>query len=236
MSYLDVASGAVVAQQSSEVRAIFIKKTYLHVALALAGLAMLESLWISLGFGSRAIQILSVSQYSWLIVMALFIGCGFVANRWAHNGASRSMQYAGLGLLVFAWSIVMLPMVEYARLLFPGVLSQAAVITGSLVAALTFIVFTTRKDFSFLGPVVSIGVMVAFGVIVASYFFGFHLGTFFCGVMVLLMAASVLYDTSNIVHHYHEDQYVGASLSLFSSIAMMFYYVVSFLMSFAGGD
>lgn len=69
--------------------------------------------------------------------------------------------------------------------------------------------------------------------IVPGVVFGFELGTFFSVGMVAFAGAAILYDTSNILHHYPEDRYVGASLSLFASVALMFWYV---LMLFMGND
>jgi FtsH-binding integral membrane protein len=49
--------------------------------------------------------------------------------------------------------------------------------------------------------------------------------------MVALAGAAILYDTSNVVHHFPEDRYVGASLQLFSSVALMFWYVLRIFVS-----
>jgi FtsH-binding integral membrane protein len=49
--------------------------------------------------------------------------------------------------------------------------------------------------------------------------------------MVGLAGAAVLYDTSNVLHHFGEDSYVAASLELFASIAMMFWYVLRLFIS-----
>ncbi len=54
--------------------------------------------------------------------------------------------------------------------------------------------------------------------------------------MILLAAGSILYTTSNILHHYRTDQYVAASLSLFAGVALLFWYVLQFLLHFAGDD
>ena len=62
--------------------------------------------------------------------------------------------------------------------------------------------------------------------IVSAVLFGFDLGTWFVVAMIGFAGAAVLYDTSNIMHHYPQDRYVGAAMGLFSSIAMMFYYVL----------
>ncbi len=48
---------------------------------------------------------------------------------------------------------------------------------------------------------------------------------------VAFAGAAILYDTSNVIHHYPSDRYVGAALQLFASVAMMFWYVLRLFMS-----
>ena len=64
---------------------------------------------------------------------------------------------------------------------------------------------------------------------------GFYLlaliGTFFSVAMVGFAGAAILYDTSNVLHHYPEDRYVGAALQLFASVALMFFYVLRLFMA-----
>lgn len=235
MSYLDVASGSVVSELPGEAKAGFIRRTYGHLALAIAAFALIEYQLIQMGFGEKAMALLATSKWSWLIVLAAFMGVGMLANKWAHSGASRELQYAGLGLYVVAEAIIFLPLIFMAQAIAPGVLENAALITGALVGGITLVVFTTRKDFSFIAPALKIGGMVALGVIVAAIVFGLELGTFFSGVMILFAGGCVLYTTSNILHTYREDQHVAASLALFASVALMFWYVIQFLMSF-GSD
>ena len=67
--------------------------------------------------------------------------------------------------------------------------------------------------------------------IVAGVVFGFELGTFFSIAMIGLAGGSILYDTSNVLHHFPEDRYVGAALELFASVALMFWYVLRIFMS-----
>jgi len=61
--------------------------------------------------------------------------------------------------------------------------------------------------------------------------FGFQLGMFFSVAMVVLAGAAILYDTSNVLLRYPEDQHVAASLQLFASVALMFWYVLRIFMS-----
>ncbi|MBT8114626.1 MAG: Bax inhibitor-1 family protein [Arenicella sp.] len=232
MSYMNVASGAVVAELPGEAKAGFIRRTYGHLAMAIAAFALLEAQLLKMGFGEQMMAMLATSKWSWLLVLGAFMLVGVVADKWARNGSSREMQYAGLGLFIVAEAIVFLPLIYIAMSFAPDVLPNAALITGSLVAGLTLVVFTTRKDFSFLAPALAIGGVVAMGLIIASIAFGLGLGMFFSAAMIVFAGISVLYTTSNILHVYREDQHVAASLALFASVALMFWYVVQFLMSF----
>jgi hypothetical protein len=150
------------------------------------------------------------------------------------------MQYAGLGIYVVAEAIIFLPLLLIAAhpqfLNQPQIIGQAAIITGALFGGLTLIAFTTKKDFSFLGGILKMGFFVAMGLIVASIFMGFNLGLLFSGAMILLASISILYSTSNIIHHYGTTQYVAAALGLFASVALLFWYVLRILMAFSGRD
>jgi FtsH-binding integral membrane protein len=98
-------------------------------------------------------------------------------------------------------------------------------------AGLTAVAFMTRKDFSFLRGLLMWGGMLALVAIAGGVLFGFELGTWFSVAMIGFAGAAVLYDTSNVLHHYPEDRYVGAALELFASIALMFWYVLRLFMS-----
>ena len=67
--------------------------------------------------------------------------------------------------------------------------------------------------------------------IVCAVIFGFNLGLVFSAAMVLLASGAILYDTSRIMNHYSTDQHVAASLQLFASVALLFWYVLRILMS-----
>jgi FtsH-binding integral membrane protein len=101
---------------------------------------------------------------------------------------------------------------------------------------LTAVVYLTRFDFSFMAPFLAIAGIAALGLIVASIVFGFHLGMLFTVAMIVFACGYILYDTSNVLHHYRIGQHVAAALALFSSVILLFWYVVRlFLISRAGG-
>jgi FtsH-binding integral membrane protein len=121
------------------------------------------------------------------------------------------MQYLGLGLYVVAQAVLFLPLLYLAaRVSSPQVIPTAGLITALVFGGLTMIAFTTRKDFSFLGGILTLGGFVALGVVVASMLFGFSLGVVFADLMIAYAAGAILYNTSNIMHHYRPDQHVAA--------------------------
>ena len=112
-----------------------------------------------------------------------------------------------------------------------AILEQAAVLTLALFVGLSAVVFMTKKDFSFLRSALTIGFVIALGLIIAGTLFGFDLGLWFSVAMVALAAGSILYTTSNMVHKYEEDQYVAAALGLFASLMLLFWYILRIFLS-----
>jgi len=232
VSYLNVSSDAVVSELPGELKAAFIRRTYGHLAGAIAAFAVLEAMLISMGFGEQAMALLATSKWSWLVVLAAYLGVSWLADSWARNGASRELQYAGLGLYIVVKAVIFLPLIYMAEKYASGAIQSAAIITAALVTGITLVVFTTRKDFSFVGPAIKIGGVIAMGMIVSAIAFDFQLGIWFSAIMIVFAAGAVLYTTSNILHVYREDQHVAASLALFSSVALMFWYILRLLMAF----
>lgn len=222
-----------VAQAPPTERAAFIRRTYAHLAGAILAFIALETLLLNSPLAEPLIGIMfGAGSLSWLIVLGAFMGVSYLAHWWANSDTSPTMQYLGLGLYVVAEAIIFLPLLYIASSLAGGsVILQAGVATLGLFLGLTAIVFITRKDFSFLAPILAIGGFVALGVIIASIMFGFTLGTLFAGIMVLFAAGAILYDTSNVLHHYRPTQHVAASLSLFASVALLFWYILRIFMS-----
>jgi FtsH-binding integral membrane protein len=237
MSYTmdSAAYTGTVAQAGQSVRMEFIRKTYHHLALAVFGFVVLEYLLLNSSL-APALTGLMTGGYSWLIVLAAFMGVSWIADKWARSTTSLQMQYAGLGLYVVAEAVIFVPLLYIANAVAPGVIANAAIITGLLFVGLSYVAFTSRKDFTFLGGALKIGSFVALGFIIASIVLGFSLGLFFSLIMIIFASGAILYETSAIIHHYNQHQYVAASLSLFASVALLFWYVIQFLMSLTSSD
>lgn len=223
MNYVQPHSLPGAYRQSVEARARFIMRTYAHLMGAILAFAAIEVFLFSSGI---APAIASTLGGNWLLVLGGFMVVGFLASRAAHSVTSKTAQYLGLGAYVVAQAILFVPLLYIAQSIAPGTIQSAATVTLVGCGGLTAVVFTTKKDFSFLGTIVRWGFVLALVAIVAGLIFGFQLGTFFSVAMVGLAGASVLWDTSNVLHHFPEDRYVGAALQLFASIAVMFWYVL----------
>lgn len=220
---------------SVDARGAFIIKTYVHLVAAIFAFVAIETVIFALGidelFLGMVYGAIGNGRVVWGIVLVLFIASGYAAQKLA-NQDNPTLAYAGLGIEVLSWSVVFIwPLYFAVHYSSPDVLPTAAITTLVVFGGLTGIVFITRKDFSFLKGILGVGALVALAVIVCSLIFGFQLGIFFMGAMVLLASGYVLFYTSNVLHHYRTDQHVAASLALFSSLALLFWYILQLFMS-----
>lgn len=225
-----VESGSVSAFPLSA-RLEFIRKTYAHLAASVGAFVAVCALFYAVGVGEKILTLIGGSQAGWLMVLGAFILVGYIASAMANNSTSVVVPYVGLGLYVWMEALIFSPILFLAARLYPGSITSAAAITILAFVGLTFYVFTTKRDFSFLGTALSAGFMVAIGLIVCGVIFGFSLGIWFSGAMVLLSIGSILFTTSRVLHTFGEHQYVGAALELFAAVALMFWYVLRLLMS-----
>lgn len=233
MNYASYADTVFHAEASE--RAAFIRRTYAHLAMAVLAFIAVE--WMLLQLPIAGAMASAMTGWSWLIVLAVFMGVSWLAERWANSDTSPQIQYLGLGIFVVAEAVIFLPLLYVAsNFSSPDVIPTAALITGFLFTGLTATVFITRKDFSWMRSILTIGGFVALGVIVASIIFGFSLGIIFSAIMVLFASVAILYDTSQVLHHYRTNQHVAASLSLFASVALLFWYVLRIVMSLSSDD
>ena len=223
-----------VATVGVDERLSFIKRTYGHLAGAIGLFIVIEYLLLNSEIGMR--WVIWTLNTSWLLVLGLFIAASWIAEKWARSDTSPTMQYIGLGLFVVAEAFIFAPLLAIATYYAADqyLVHKAAVITLLLFGGLTGTVFFTKKDFSFLRPILAVATLAAFGIIVVSLIWGFALGTLFSAAMVVLAAGFILYDTSQVLAHYRPTQHVAAALALFASIALMFWYVINLLLSLQG--
>jgi FtsH-binding integral membrane protein len=225
----------IVSEAPASDRVAFFKRTYLHVAGAFAAFgALLYAFFVTdvarsimQGFGSI---MGSVGGFGILVVMLMFWGGTYVAQKMAENRTSRPSQYLGLGLYVVLEAIIFVPLIVMVAIKTNGnpgeILIPACAVTAALVVGLTVAVFTMGIDFSFLRVAIVIGSICALGIILVSIFTNSNLGNWFSIIMILLMATVILYQTQVIKDSCETDQHVLAAFILFSAFVTLLFYVI----------
>jgi FtsH-binding integral membrane protein len=221
-------------ERMAEARATFLRRTYAHLAGAILAFVALEAFLLKFVFtdDQAVIGLLGGGHpFGFLLIFGAFIGASMLAQAWARAESSPALQYMGLALYVVAEAIIFVPLLyicqNYSD---PTLIPTAGILTLAVFGGLTLSVFVTKKDHSNLAPILSVGSMIALGVIIAAIIFGFSLGLFFSFAMVALLSGYILYQTSMVLLHFRTDQHVAAALMLFSSVATLFWYILRILM------
>src|SRR5580693_8850811 len=193
-----------VIELDDQSRGRFIARTYNHLFAAICAFTLIEIGLFKSGMAGPIAQ--AMLGTSWLLVLGGFMLLSWLARSVVHKTTSKASQYAALAAYVIGQAIIFVPLLFIADHYAPGAIASAAIITFIAFTVLTLVVFFTRKDFSFLRGILMWGGIIGLTLIVGGVLFGFQLGTFFSVGMVALAGAAILYDTSNVLHHYPEDR------------------------------
>ena len=221
--------GNSVADAAPADRATFIRKTYLLLAVAVLAFIGVEVVLFGSGIAQAIARVVfGAGSIGWLAVLGGFMVISWLSNKWAVSETSTAVQYMGLGVFIVAEAIIFIPLLTIAIYASgdPTVIVKAGIVALGLFAGLTFTVLVTRSDFSWLAPILGIGGFAALGFIVASAIFGFTLGNVFAFIMVAFAGSAILYNTSQVLHNFNTRQHVAAALTLFASVALLFWYIL----------
>ncbi len=228
----NIQSTLPVSTLTEERRVAFYKKTYTHLAMAVLLFVIVETIFFQIPAVINA-ALWFTGGWKWLIMLGGFMFVTNYAEKTAVTNHDKGKQYMALLLYVVAEAFIFIPLILIALSIAQeggtNILYQAAILTLSLFTGLSAVALLTKKDFSFMRSGLTIGFFIALGLMVAGMIFGFNLGLWFSALMVILASGSILYQTSGMVHRYSEDQYVGASLGLFASLMLLFWYILSIL-------
>ncbi|WP_413662363.1 Bax inhibitor-1/YccA family protein [Microbulbifer sp. CNSA002] len=193
-----------------------LRNTYALLAMTVLFSAITAGISMSIGMGRGMSLVCSLGA------LALI---WFVLPRTANSAAGVGVVFAFTGLLGASLG----PMLNH-YLSIPGggqIIMQALGTTAVIFFALSAYVLTTRKDFSFMGGFLAVGLIAVLvcilGVVIAG-FFGIHMPLFsvaLSGVIALLMSGFILYNTSQIING-GETNYLMATASLYLNILNLF--------------
>jgi FtsH-binding integral membrane protein len=213
------------ALAAAEERATFLRKTYL---LLLAGVATFAAtLWAAgnvepvRGWASSLGRLIYGNQLGWLLYMGLFIGGGIAVHAVAEKRPINLVAFFGYTFLL---GLLLAPLILFiaARQDGGAIIDQAALMTTVVFGGLTAYVMISGKDFSFLRGALWIGMLALLAVGLCGMLFGFSLGFWFSAAAVVLFAGYILYDTSNVLHHYPTTAHVSAAVVLFTDVVLLF--------------
>jgi uncharacterized protein len=221
-----------VATLDDAARGEFITRVYQHLLVAVAAFIAFEALLINLGIAEAMWDFVAGNGAGWLLVLGLFMIANWMATTAAHDVLEPSRQYAGLFGLAAAEAFIFAPFLHYFFDVVPdgtSTVAAAAIITVVGFAGLTAVAFVTRRDLSFLRPILLWGGVCAIVLILAALLFGLELGIWFSVAIIALAGASILYQTQTILRRYPSEAYVGAAVQLFASVMLLFWYVLRLL-------
>ena len=199
-------------------RMAFIKKVY-----SLLGLSLLTGILAAVFTLSNTGFLITVNQYYWGFVIAE-IGVLLLCF-WKRKTATLGF------VLLFTFTILSGITVSPLIYVYQTVAGQAAALTVVAFCGLTAYVFVSKKDFSFLGGILWVGIilMIVGGLLNLFYFKSFDLQYFMAWIGVFLFSGFILYDTSNIIRRYNTDEYIAGALSLYLDILNLFIHLLIIL-------
>ncbi|MEM9200311.1 MAG: Bax inhibitor-1 family protein [Actinomycetota bacterium] len=233
MSYSEVDLRPVI-QLDEDTRGDFIVRVYQHLLGAIAAFVGFEALLFATGIAESIYDFLAGSGgVAWLLILGGFMVGQMIAANAAADLLNPGKQYAALFGSALLQAFIFAPFLYYAFNAQTGgtaTVGAAAVLTAVGFAGLTVIAFITRKDLSFIRPMLMFGGIAAMVAIGGAVIFGFELGIWFSVAMIALAGGSILYQTQAIVRTYPVQAHVAAALALFSSVMTLFWYVLRLLM------
>jgi len=118
----------------------------------------------------------------------------------------------------------------------PALVMQALAGTAIVFFGLSAYALTTRKDFSFMGGFLMVGLIVAVVAMIANIFLAIPaLSLTISAAVVMIMSGLILFDTSRIIHG-GETNYIRATVGLYLNIYNLFVHMLSLLTAFGGDD
>lgn len=196
-----------------------LKNTYMLLSMTLIFSGVMAAVGMSINLGHGA------SLVSSLVALGLL---WFALPRTANSTAGIPVLFAITGLL----GLGLAPLLNHYLAVNPSIVSTALGGTGVIFLGLSGYALTTRKDFSFMGGFLMVGLMVVLVAALANIFLQMPvMQLVVSAAIVMIMSGLILYETSAIIHG-GETNYIMAAASLFLSIINLFQALLHLLGAF----
>jgi modulator of FtsH protease len=201
-----------------------LRNTYMLLGMTLVFSAMTAGVSMAVGLGHGAGLILSL----------VGLGLLFVVHRTADSSTGLIMIFAFTGVMGASIG----PMLNYYLAMpnGPGLVMQALGGTALVFFGLSAYALTTRKDFSYMGGFLFVGLLVAVVAMIANIFLQIPaLQLTISAAIVLIMSGLILFDTSRIING-GETNYIRATVALYLDIYNLFIHLLHLLTALSGDD
>jgi FtsH-binding integral membrane protein len=185
-------------------------------------------------YGLLSISVFMAAAASWFTLtneafltvvysnLLLFIVLEFAAIFFAFWARKRET----LGLVaLFSFTILTGITTAPVLLAYTGAtITNAAFLTGITFAGLSFYTIRSKKDFSFMGGMLTVGliVLIVGGLLNAFLFKSSAFSFLYSAAGVFIFSGFIIYDTFNILNRYPTDEYISATLSLYLDVLNLF--------------
>lgn len=202
--------------QLADDRIGFLGKTYGMLALCIAAGSVGAFLSMGMAFPYE-------HPFMMLFIM---IGGIFLVQRVRHIPGINFVALIAFGAIT---GMAISPMVGMVAAKSGSLVTQAFMTTAVTFVSLTAYTFISGKDFSFLKGFVWTGLIAIIVLSLSNYFFfeSSMLALTVSGIGVLLFSAFILYDTSNILRVYPNDEYISAALTLYLDVFLLFQHMLA---------
>jgi len=200
-----------------------LKNTYMLLSMTLVFSGITAAVGMSIGLGHGAALIADIAAIAML---------WFVLPRTANSTSGIPVIFAITGL----FGLGLGPVLNYYMAINPSIVTMALGGTGVIFLGLSGYALTTRKDFSFMGGFLMVGMLVVIGAALLNIFL--QMPVMFLvmnAAIVLIMSGFILYETSSLIHN-GETNYIMATASLFLSILNLFQALLHLLGAFSSDD
>jgi modulator of FtsH protease len=201
-----------------------LKNTYMLLSMTLAFSAVTAGVSMAMGLSHMAALVMTLVSFGLL----------FVVNKNADKASGIFWIFAFTGLMGASLG----PMLNHYAAMpgGPALIMQALGGTALIFFALSGYALTSKKDFSFMGGFLMVGLIVAVVASLANIFFQIPaLSLAVSAAIIMIMSGLILFDTSRIIHG-GETNYIRATVSLYLNIYNIFVHLLSLLGVFGGDD
>jgi modulator of FtsH protease len=201
-----------------------LKNTYMLLGMTLAFSALTASIAMAMNLSHTVALVLTLVGFGLL----------FVVNRMADSAKGLPAIFAFTGVMGAALG----PMLNFYLSMpgGPGLVMQALGGTALVFFGLSAYALTSRKDFSYMGGFLMVGLIVAIVASIANIFLGIPaLSLTISAAIVMIMSGLILFDTSRIISG-GETNYIRATVSLYLNIYNLFVHLLHLLTALTGGD